>query len=98
MTLLSKYLGGHQGNNKKDIRAEVPLNLRDLSPGNTARVTGFSSRISPEKRTLLRAYGLVPGYQIRVLQHSPVSVVQVDHTEIALEPDLAAEIFIIIGD
>lgn len=97
MTLLSKYLSGHHGNDRKEDQAEVQLNLRDLSPGNTARVAGFSSRISPEKRTLLRAYGLVPGYQIRVLQHSPVSVVQVDHTEIALEPDLAAEIFIING-
>jgi len=99
MTLLPKCLRkrGILGKNREDIQAEIQLNLRDLSPGNTARLTGFSSRISPEKRSLLRAYGLVPGYQIRVLQHSPVSVIQVDHTEIALEPDLAAELFIIIG-
>ena len=67
--------------------------LKDVRPGQFARVAGFSSTLSPERRTQLRAYGLVPGRRIRVLQHNPVSVIQVEHTEIALEQELAGEIF-----
>lgn len=97
MTFLSKCLRiwGVKKGASGNIQFENQLTLRDITPGHPVRVSGFSSRISPEKRTLLRAYGVVPGYQVRVLQQSPVSVVQVDHTEIALEPDLATEIFII---
>ncbi len=35
------------------------------------------------------AYGLTPGAQVRVVQHSPVTVVQVENLEIALERSLA---------
>ena len=45
-----------------------------------------------ERLNHLRAYGLVPGHCVRVLQHSPVTVVQVEHTELALEGDLARQI------
>lgn len=97
MTFLTKYLKtwGRYACNGENFPIKDQLTLRDLSPGHIARVTGFSSRIPSEKRAILRAYGLVPGYPIRIMQHSPVSVIQVEHTEIALEPELAAEIFIV---
>lgn len=37
----------------------------------------------------LQAYGLAPGRRVRVLQQQPVTVVQADHTELALEHSLA---------
>ena len=68
--------------------------ILDLTPGQSARVTGFSADLSSDRRSLLRAYGLVPGYSIRLLQQSPVSVIQIEHAEIALEKQLAGEIFV----
>ena len=41
----------------------------------------------------LQAYGVVPGNYLRIRQHRPVTVVQVDHTELAFESDLANAIF-----
>jgi Fe2+ transport system protein FeoA len=66
--------------------------LADVPPGYCARVGGFESSLSPEQLTHLKAYGLVPGHWVRVLQHSPVTVVQIEHTELALEGDLARQI------
>jgi Fe2+ transport system protein FeoA len=37
----------------------------------------------------LQAFGVVPGHRVRVLQHSPVTVVKIDYTELALENDMA---------
>lgn len=40
----------------------------------------------------LQAYGLAPGRTVRVLQQVPVTVVQAEHTELALEDQLAAQV------
>lgn len=66
--------------------------LADVPPGCRARLGGFESSLSPEQLTHLQAYGLVPGHWVRVLQHFPVTVVQIEHTELALEGDLARQI------
>jgi Fe2+ transport system protein FeoA len=71
-----------------------PQTILDLAPGQPAYVTGFSPGLSPDQRALLRAYGLVPGYPIRIVQQAPVSVIQIEHAEIALENELAGEIFV----
>jgi Fe2+ transport system protein FeoA len=96
MTWLDKCLRYH--NRHRRGLGQTPIQgqlcLKDILPGHFARVAGFSYRLSPERRTQLRAYGLVPGHPIRVMQHHPVSVIQVAHTEIALEQELAVEIFV----
>ncbi len=46
------------------------------------------------KRLQLQAYGLAPGRRIRVLQQVPVTVVKADHTELALDSDLAAAVLV----
>jgi Fe2+ transport system protein FeoA len=68
--------------------------LADVPPGCQARVTGFTSDLSPNRFAYLQAYGLVPGYWVRVIQHSPVLIVQVDHTELALETELAGNVHV----
>jgi Fe2+ transport system protein FeoA len=72
--------------------------LADVSPGRWVKVTGFTSHLRHGRRAHLQAYGIVPGYSVKVLQHSPVTVVQVEHFELALEADLARGIRVIYDD
>ena len=72
--------------------AKVGLTLADVPPGWMARLVGFTDRISPDRQARLQAYGLIPNYWVRVVQHSPVTVIRLDNTELALEPELAGEI------
>ncbi len=66
--------------------------LADVPPGCQARVAGFSGNLKPDRSAYLQAYGLMPGHWVRVVQHSPVMVVQVEHTEIAIEQEMALEV------
>ena len=66
--------------------------LADVPAGCKARILGFTRSIPAERMSNFQAYGLVPGHQVRVLQHSPVTVVEIEHTELALERQLAQEI------
>lgn len=45
----------------------------------------------------LSALGVIPGNTITLLQKQPSLVVQVDHTEIALDKEIAGEIFVRVG-
>ena len=58
--------------------------LADVPPGWQAKVVGFADGVSPDRRARLQAYGLIPDYWVRVVQHSPVTVVRLDNTELAL--------------
>ena len=66
--------------------------LADVLPGQAAQLMGFAPGLPQERWAHLQAYGLVPGRFVRVLQHAPVTVVQVEHCEIALENELARQI------
>lgn len=68
------------------------LTLADVPPDCQAKVIGFLPGLPKERKAHLQAYGLVPGYWVRVIQQSPVTVVQVEHTELALERELAREV------
>jgi Fe2+ transport system protein FeoA len=74
--------------------AGLQATLADLHPGEGAQLMGFAPGLPQELWVHLQAYGLVPGRYVRVLQHNPVTVVQVEHCEIALEEDLACQICI----
>jgi Fe2+ transport system protein FeoA len=74
--------------------AQVSATLAGLRPGQEANLVSFSPEIAPERMNQLQSYGLLPGCLIRVLQNWPVIVVQVEHTELAVENDLARQIFI----
>jgi Fe2+ transport system protein FeoA len=68
--------------------------LADLIPGQSAQVVGFSAGLSLKQQAHLLAYGVAPGRQVQVLQHNPVTVVQVEHLELALETALAQDVYI----
>ena len=72
--------------------AGLPETLADVHPGQGAQLMGFAPGLSQERWAHLQAYGLVPGRFVRVLQHAPVTIVQVEHCEIALEDELACQI------
>lgn len=63
--------------------------LCDVLPGARAMIRGFSPAMSAERWAHLQSYGLTPGRWVRVVQHAPVTVIQVEHCELALEDDLA---------
>ena len=68
------------------------LPLTAAEPGTAVVVTRFGSGIQPSQIEQLFSYGLVEGRVIGVLRQRPVTVVLIDHTELALEPAIAAAI------
>ena len=68
--------------------------LADVVPGCMAHLAGFDPSLPAGQQAHLQAYGLVPGHWVRVIQQSPVTVVQIEHTELALEAGLARHIHV----
>jgi Fe2+ transport system protein FeoA len=68
--------------------------LADVPPGGKAEIIGFSAGFPADRRAYLQAYGLVVNYPVEVVQHSPVTIVKLDHIELALESDLARGILV----
>lgn len=71
-----------------------PRLLADLEPNSRARILGFAPQISVDRKAHLQAYGILPGNILRVHQKRPVTIIQVEHTELALESDLAELIYV----
>lgn len=71
--------------------------LTDLEPNTPARIKGFAPSLSVKLKAHLQAYGIIPGNILRVQQKKPVTIVQVEHTEIALETELAEAIYVEIN-
>ena len=68
--------------------------LADVPAGCSAKVVGFSAGFPLDRRVYLQSYGLVLNYFVQVVQHSPVTIVRLDHIELALENDLARGILV----
>jgi Fe2+ transport system protein FeoA len=80
---------------RKTARTEAGLmTLADVPVGACAWVVKFCERIPRARRDQLQAYGLSPGKSVRIEQHFPVTIVQIEHIEIALERSLAEMIFV----
>lgn len=70
-------------------RGTIGTSLAEVPAGSRAQVLAFSEDFPADRRAYLQAYGLVPNYWVQVVQHSPVTIVRLDHLELALENDLA---------
>lgn len=70
------------------------ISLAGVSPGKTARIVDFDPAIPHNRKAQLHAYGINPGNSVRILQQSPITIIQIDHTEIALERILANSIIV----
>ncbi|NIM93235.1 MAG: hypothetical protein GTO18_05935 [Anaerolineales bacterium] len=63
----------------------------DIPPGSHVRILSIEGTTA-DKRNRLLAFGVTPGSYVEVKQHRPVTVIQVDFTELALEEDVASQI------
>lgn len=79
---------------KKAVETATNRTLADVKPGEEIKVAGFAPTLSPARLAHLQAYGLVQGYPVRVVQQKPVTVVQVDFVELALEEALARGVWV----
>jgi Fe2+ transport system protein FeoA len=66
------------------------FSLAQVKPGSMVQVKGFLPGIPNARAWHLQSYGVVPGCWLRVIQQKPVTIVQVEHLELALENGLAA--------
>jgi DtxR family Mn-dependent transcriptional regulator len=69
----------------------VPLTR--LAAGEEGRVAYLSSA-SPARLHKLMAFGIAPGMKVRVHQHYPTMVVQCEHTQLAMEEEIARDIHV----
>jgi Fe2+ transport system protein FeoA len=68
--------------------------LDQAKPGTQVVVLDFGS-VDPVQKDHLQAYGLTPGRQVLVLQQRPVTVVQIEYTELAFEKVIAQQVMVI---
>jgi Fe2+ transport system protein FeoA len=76
-------------------RVEAQRTLASVQPGCDVLITGYGN-LSGSQRQHLQAYGLTPGRRVRVLAQRPVTIVQVEQTELAFESGIAARV--LVGD
>ncbi len=69
------------------------LRLSDLAAGASAQVLGFKD-IADSRCQQLVGYGLEPGATVLILQRSPVFLVAIGHTELALDRHLARAVLV----
>jgi Fe2+ transport system protein FeoA len=69
--------------------------LVEVLAGRRVRLCGFGKEMSDKHREHLKAYGMVPGFWIDVIQQSPVTVLKIEHTELVLEHNLAINIQVV---
>ena len=71
----------------------IVVSCNQLEPGQTARVAYLCTREHAVMHKL-SALGITPGARVRLLQRWPSYVLQCDETEIALEEDLARNVYV----
>jgi len=81
--------GRHLLHDRNGSGSGLPLTLLEVPPGYRAKIEGFVPDLSPARKSQLQAYGIVPGYWVEVLQHSPVTVIKIEYSEMAMENNLA---------
>ncbi len=72
-------------------RGRGKISLADVPPGSEVTLLSYED-VDLATAGSLRAYGLLPGRRVRVLAQEPVTIVQVEQTEMALEHLLARAI------
>jgi Fe2+ transport system protein FeoA len=70
------------------------MTLNQAGLGHCVRIAGFHEALGRRHREHLRGYGVEPGAVIEVIQQRPVTVVQVEHTELALDGRIAAHVLV----
>jgi len=66
--------------------------LADFSTNARVRIRRFGN-LPPATLHHLRAYGVLPGREIRILAQRPLVIIQVEESELALEESIARQVF-----
>lgn len=77
----------------KDVVDNVVLPLSRLEAGRTAKIAYVSTSSHPRLHKLT-SFGLTPGVTLKVHQKSPSFVISCEQTELALEEDVAGDIYV----
>lgn len=77
---------------RRSHRVVEGITLADIPPGRRAEVIGFAENFPADRKAYLQAYGLVLRQLVQVVQHRPVTIIRLDHVELALENELASGI------
>jgi DtxR family transcriptional regulator, Mn-dependent transcriptional regulator len=77
----------------RDELKPIVVSCDQLRIGETARVAYFCAR-EHSRLLKLSALGISPGMALKLIQKWPAYVVQCEETEIALEPDVAKNIYV----
>jgi DtxR family Mn-dependent transcriptional regulator len=67
--------------------------LGSLAVGERGRIVYIVPR-EPERLVRLSVLGIVPGVEIALVQKSPAAVLRVGETTLAVDPEIAAEIYV----
>lgn len=89
-----RFLTGNSFDSHAETLTLGPLSLDRVSPGRKVVLQDLS-RLTPDQQAHLRAYGIAPGRELRVLQQQPETVIQVEFTELALEKEIARKIVVV---
>ena len=85
-----------EGNCCREARRSVEslvVPLTRLAAGEEGKVAYLSSA-SPSRLHKLMAFGIAPGMRVRVHQHYPTMVIQCEHTQLAMEEEIARDIHV----
>jgi DtxR family Mn-dependent transcriptional regulator len=77
----------------RDELKPIVVSCDQLQVGESARVAYFSTK-EHSRMLKLSALGISPGISIRLIQKWPAYVVQCEETEVALEPEVAKNIYV----
>ncbi len=77
----------------RDYLESVVVSLSKLAAGEAAQVVYVLTREHPQLHKLM-SFGVTPGARISVHQIFPLFVIQVEETQVALESEIAKEIFV----
>ncbi|HEX2981715.1 MAG TPA: FeoA family protein [Anaerolineaceae bacterium] len=69
--------------------ARREISLGEIPAGSHATIEKFDERMPRGQRESLQVYGIIPGQRVRVVQQRPVTVVEVEQTELAFEGEIA---------
>lgn len=77
----------------KEVVENVVVPLTKLEAGATARIAYISTPIHSRLHKLM-AFGIGPGMTLTIHQKSPSYVISCEHTELAIEEDVARDIYV----
>jgi DtxR family Mn-dependent transcriptional regulator len=78
---------------KRTLTSTVISNLTELNPGDRGRITYIKPK-RHERLHRLTSFGLIPGIVIELHQKSPAFCIRYEETELAINRDVAEDIFV----